>query len=76
VREVISDDDIEVVYRQFANFLLQLFKLGFDRIGNLPSPRAEVEVPVPTRPLTWAAYRRPDIEISWPAINKTCKSGN
>ena len=41
MREDISDSDIEVVYRQLTNFLLLLFKLDFDRIGSLPSPRAE-----------------------------------
>jgi hypothetical protein len=34
-REDISDSDIEVIYRQLANFLLQLFKLDFDRIRDL-----------------------------------------
>lgn len=41
IREDISDSDIEVIYRQLANFLLQLFKLDFDRIGSLPSLTAE-----------------------------------
>jgi hypothetical protein len=41
MREDISDSDIEVIYRQLANFLLQLFKLDFDRIGSLPSLTAE-----------------------------------
>jgi aminoglycoside phosphotransferase (APT) family kinase protein len=38
MKEDISDSDIEVIYRQMANFLLQLFKLDFDRIGSLPPP--------------------------------------
>ena len=50
--EDISDSDIEVIYR----FLLQLFKLDFDRIGSLPSPRAEAQSPTPTRPLTFKAH--------------------
>jgi hypothetical protein len=37
MREDISDSDIEVIYRQLANFLLQLFKLDFDRIGSSKS---------------------------------------
>ncbi|KAJ5202184.1 hypothetical protein N7449_004263 [Penicillium cf. viridicatum] len=40
MREDISDNDIEVIYRQMANFLLQLFKLDFDRIGSLPNPES------------------------------------
>jgi hypothetical protein len=58
MREDISDSDIEVIYRQLANFLLQLFKLDFDRIGSLPSPRAEAQspTPTPTRPLTFKAH--------------------
>ncbi|KAK3365064.1 hypothetical protein B0T24DRAFT_652230 [Lasiosphaeria ovina] len=39
MREDISNDDIEAVYRQLANFLLQLFELDIDRIGSLPSDR-------------------------------------
>lgn len=56
MREDISDSDIEVIYRQMANFLLQLFKLDFDRIGNLPSPQVEAENPTPPRPLTLKAH--------------------
>lgn len=54
MREDISDSDIEVIYRQMANFLLQLFKLDFDRIGSLPDP--EAEAPTPSRPLTFKAH--------------------
>lgn len=56
LREDISDGDIEVIYRQFANFLLQLFSLDFDSIGSLPSPEAEPESPMPKRPLTYKAH--------------------
>jgi hypothetical protein len=56
MREDISDSDIEVIYRQLANFLLQLFKLDFDRIGSLQSPRAEAQSPTPTHPLTFKAH--------------------
>ena len=35
IREDINNNDIKVIYKQLANFLLQLFKLDFDRIGSL-----------------------------------------
>jgi aminoglycoside phosphotransferase (APT) family kinase protein len=54
IREDINDSDIEFIYRQFANFLLQLFKLDFDRIGSLPSP--QTGFPVPIRPLTFKVH--------------------
>jgi len=57
IRDDISDDDIEAIYRQFANFLLQLFKLDFDSIGNLPWPSdTEAEGPRLMRPLTFKAH--------------------
>lgn len=56
VREDISDYDLEVIYRQMANFLLQLFKLNFDRIGSLPLPQTEAKSPTPLRPLTFKAH--------------------
>jgi aminoglycoside phosphotransferase (APT) family kinase protein len=56
MREDISDSDIEVIYRQLANFLLQLFKLDFDRIGSLPSLKAGDQSPTPLRPLTFKAH--------------------
>jgi len=56
MREDISDSDIEVIYRQLANYLLQLFKLDFGRIGSLPSPKAKAQSPTPTRPLTFKAH--------------------
>ncbi|KAJ5477831.1 hypothetical protein N7530_003340 [Penicillium desertorum] len=57
IKADISDSDIEVIYRQLANFLLQLFKLDFDRIGSLPSPQTESQSQSPTlpRPLTFKA---------------------
>ena len=55
MREDISDSDIEVIYRQLANFLLQIFKLDFDQIGSLPSPQTEYPSPTPPRPLTFKA---------------------
>jgi len=51
LRDDLSDKEIETLYRQFANFLLQLFKLDFDYIGNLDSLH-----PVPSRPLTWKVH--------------------
>lgn len=53
MREDISDSNIQVIYRQSANFLLQLFNLDFNRIGSLPSLTAEAQSPTPTRPLTF-----------------------
>ena len=49
MREDVSENDIETLYRQMANFLLQIFELDFDRIGSLPSSHAKA----PLRPLTF-----------------------
>jgi len=54
MKEDVDEKDIECVYRQVANFLLQLFKLDFDRIGSLPTPKTKF--PVPIRPLTMKAH--------------------
>ncbi|PYI11363.1 phosphotransferase enzyme family protein [Aspergillus sclerotiicarbonarius CBS 121057] len=56
IRQDISDSDIEVLYRQLANFLLQLFTLDFDRIGSLVSPPTDAQSPTPPRPLTFKAH--------------------
>lgn len=56
MREDISKNYIELIYRQLANFLLQLFKLDFDHIGSLPSPQTEAQDPTPARPLTFKAH--------------------
>ncbi|KAL4746740.1 hypothetical protein BDW72DRAFT_210171 [Aspergillus terricola var. indicus] len=56
MREDISDSDIECIYRQLANFLLQLFRLDFDQIGSLPSPQTETRSPSLPRPLTFKAH--------------------
>ncbi len=56
MREDISDNYIEVIYRQLANFLLQLFELDFDRIGSLPALNAEDQFSTPSRPLTFKAH--------------------
>lgn len=54
LREDIPESDIEFVYRQMANTMLQLFDLNFDRIGSLPTPRTGYSVPI--RPLTWKTH--------------------
>lgn len=54
LREDIGDENIRFIYRQMANFLLQLFKLDFDRIGSLPWPGDEADSPA--RPLTFKAH--------------------
>ncbi|KAH9216645.1 hypothetical protein DL95DRAFT_435079 [Leptodontidium sp. 2 PMI_412] len=54
IKPDISDGDIEFLYKQFAHILLQLFKLDFDRIGSLPSPKTGF--PVPIRPLTFKVH--------------------
>ncbi|ESZ95861.1 phosphotransferase enzyme family protein [Sclerotinia borealis F-4128] len=55
MKEDISDSDIEIIYRQMANYLLQLFQLDFDQIGSLPSPKPGA-APTLTRPLTFKAH--------------------
>ena len=59
MREDIDDSDIEIIYRQLAGFMLQLFELDFERIGSLPSPTTEVEKSIPIRPLTFKAHHPP-----------------
>jgi hypothetical protein len=54
LRDDLSDKEMETIYRQFANFMVQLFKLDFDYIGNLETPR--VDLKFPSRPLTWKAH--------------------
>ena len=54
LKEDISDENVEYVYRQMAQFMLQLFKIDFDQIGNLPTPRTKY--PRSDRPLTWKAH--------------------
>ncbi|RAH78234.1 hypothetical protein BO86DRAFT_402920 [Aspergillus japonicus CBS 114.51] len=57
MREDMSDRDIEIIYRQLANFLLQLFELDFDHIGSLPSPQDDDQKsPTLLRPLTFKAH--------------------
>ena len=54
IREDISDDTIEVLYKQFAKILLQLFQLDFDWIGSLPTLKTGFHVPI--RPLTFKVH--------------------
>ncbi|EEP80899.1 predicted protein [Uncinocarpus reesii 1704] len=54
MREDISDDDVKFIYRQMANYLLQLFELDFDRIGSLSWPGAEANSTA--RPLTFKVH--------------------
>jgi hypothetical protein len=50
----ISDDDIECLYRQFAQILLKLFQLDFDRVGSLPTPVTHFQPPI--RPLSFKVH--------------------
>lgn len=54
LREDIPDGDVECIYRQMANFMLQLFKIDFPHIGSLPA--LVTGFPAPIRPLTWKAH--------------------
>ncbi|KAK0621402.1 hypothetical protein B0T17DRAFT_591296 [Bombardia bombarda] len=54
MREDISDRDVESLFRQMADFQLQLFELDFDRIGSLPTPNTGFSVQI--RPLTWKVH--------------------
>lgn len=57
MREDISDFNMEKIYRQLASFLLQLFKLDFDRIGSLPSPYPETQgSSTLARPITFKVH--------------------
>ncbi|KAF7589938.1 hypothetical protein BBP40_003518 [Aspergillus hancockii] len=52
--EGVPDADIEKIYRQVANFMLQFFKNDFDQIGSLPTLRAKFAAL--RRSLTWEAH--------------------
>lgn len=56
IREDISDGDQECLYRQMANFLLQLFELNFDRICGLSLLEDEAQRPTASRPLAFKAH--------------------
>lgn len=55
IKDDISDNDLEIIYRQLANYLLQLFQLDFNQIRSLPSQKAEA-ASTPKRPLTFKAH--------------------
>lgn len=54
LKEGIPDCDVEFIYRQMANFMLQLFKVDFPCIGSLPTPVTGFSPPI--RPLTWKVH--------------------
>lgn len=54
LKESSPDYGIEYIYRQMANFMLQLFKIDLLRLGSLPTPIAGF--PSPLRPLTWKVH--------------------
>lgn len=55
LKDDISNDTMEMVYRQMANIMLQLFKIDFFlRIGSLPA--ITTNFVVSTRTLTWKAH--------------------
>ncbi|KAI0534965.1 phosphotransferase enzyme family protein [Xylaria digitata] len=47
----VDDETVKVIYRQVAQFMLQIFKLDFEEIGGLP-----IGSPDRRRPLTLAAH--------------------
>ena len=49
----IEDERVEVIYRQLARFMLQLFKLNFSQIGPLPTESESTSRP---QPLTIKAH--------------------
>ncbi|CAI7600821.1 unnamed protein product [Penicillium glandicola] len=50
----IPNTDLETIYRQMANFTVQLFKIDLPRIGTLPTPVTGFAAPI--RPLTMKAH--------------------
>ncbi|TQB67622.1 hypothetical protein MPDQ_005106 [Monascus purpureus] len=56
MKEDISDSEVEAIYRQLANFLLQLFKLDFDWISSLPYLQPESQRHTLPQPLTFKAH--------------------
>ncbi|KAJ5775788.1 uncharacterized protein N7511_000799 [Penicillium nucicola] len=54
LNEEISDTEIELIYKQIAQFMVQIFNIDFDQIGNLPTPK--IKYRTPRRPLTWKAH--------------------
>ncbi|KAJ5261087.1 phosphotransferase enzyme family protein [Penicillium angulare] len=56
MREDFPMENIEAVYKQMANFLLQIFELDFDRIGSLQATSSEFQHDAPVRPLTFKVH--------------------
>lgn len=54
LRESVPDSDVEYIYGQMADYMLQLFKIEFDQIGNLPTSKTRFNAP--SRPLTWKVH--------------------
>ncbi|KAK3680705.1 phosphotransferase enzyme family protein, partial [Podospora appendiculata] len=53
LRNDLDDRDIEIIYRQLARFMLQIFDLNFSQVGDLP---LESTTTPPRRPLTLTAH--------------------
>lgn len=51
LKESIPDSDIKYIYRQMVDFMLHLFKIDFNQIGNVPTSKTRFNVP--SRLLTW-----------------------
>ncbi|KAL4915717.1 hypothetical protein BDW62DRAFT_212561 [Aspergillus aurantiobrunneus] len=55
LKEEIPDSDVKFIYRQMANFMLQLFNnINFPHTGSLPTPTTGFSAPV--RPLSWKVH--------------------
>jgi hypothetical protein len=55
LRSDLSDDDLDTIYRQIANIILELSKLNFPRIGSL-SEMGDGSVTIDSRPVTLRAH--------------------
>ncbi|KAK3327799.1 hypothetical protein B0T19DRAFT_461065 [Cercophora scortea] len=53
LRNDLDDREVEIIYRQLAQFMLQIFELSFNQIGDLPLESATAP---PRRPLTLTAH--------------------
>lgn len=56
LKEDVSDGGIEVIYRQFANLLLQLFSRELNSIGSLQPLETQPGSLMPKRPLTYKSH--------------------
>lgn len=50
LRESVPDSDVKYIHRKMADCMLQLFKIDFDQIGNLPTSITRFNAP--SRPLS------------------------